>query len=126
MDSILPNIRDFATTKQIAACYEVYKDLGKGNFEFVTSTLNKVEADSFKNNGFMVKSSKVIVSNIGVDNETVIEIYKDGRWEMVSLDNTPEGWSTNKQAKIFPKVFAAAAKSLQSCPTRRTKKTIKL
>lgn len=34
--------------------------------------------------------------------ECVVEINKNGKWEMVSLDNTPEGWSTKKAAKIFP------------------------
>ncbi len=34
--------------------------------------------------------------------ECVVEINENGKWEMVSLDNTPEGWSTKKAAKIFP------------------------
>lgn len=44
--------------------------------------------------------------------ECVIEINKDGRWEFVSLDNTPEGWSTNKSAKVFPSSKDAKSSAL--------------
>jgi hypothetical protein len=33
--------------------------------------------------------------------ECIVEIKEDGKWKMVSLDNTPEGWSTKKKAKVF-------------------------
>lgn len=54
-----------------------------------------------------------IESNFFVeDEECIIEIFKDGKWEPVSLDNTPEGWSTKKRAKVFPNAKTAKSSTL--------------
>jgi len=57
-------------------------------------------------------SRKLLKSNIGIDDETVVEILENGHWEMVGLDNTPEGWSTNGKAKIFKNEEVARSSAL--------------
>lgn len=101
-DTILPNIQDFATTKEIAACYEVYEDCGNGKLKFISNTLDKNEALVFKNNGFVIKSSKIIVNSaLTAGDEVVIEIERHGKWEMVSQTNDERGWSLNGDVAIF-------------------------
>ena len=61
----------------------------------------------FDNNGNEIDertflASSLIKSVLTADEEIVIEILKNGHWEFVSLDNNSQGWSTDKQAKIFP------------------------
>lgn len=111
-DSILPELRDYATNEKVVrSCYEIYEKRGS-MLKLISNTFDKEEALVFKNHGFLVKANKEIFSNIGAGTETVIEIQKNGRWELVSLDNTPEGWSTDKQAKIFPSEEKARSSSL--------------
>ena len=63
-DNILPNMRDFAdNTRKIAACYDVYQNLGNKQ-KFISSTFDKNEAKTFRNHGFIVKSSKKIIVKI--------------------------------------------------------------
>ena len=53
-----------------------------------------------------------IKSVLTADEETVIEILKNGHWEFVSLDNNSQGWSTDKQAKVFPTEEKARSSTL--------------
>ena len=46
-------------------------------------------------------SRKSIKSMLSHGDETTIEILKDGHWEFVSFDKTPEGWSTGGRAAQF-------------------------
>lgn len=48
----------------------------------------------------------------GDEGEVIIEINDNGKWEFVSLDNTPQGWSTKKNAKVFKSEDAARSSTL--------------
>lgn len=102
-DSILPNMRDFAdNTREIAACYDIYQDLG--NYQkLISSTFDKNEAKTFKAHGFIVKSSKKIISRFGAGKECIIEIdrHKNNDWEMVSESDDDRGWTIMGTATIF-------------------------
>ena len=101
-DTILPNIEDFATTKEIAACYKIFEKLDKRHTKFVTSTFDKAEAATFERHGFIVRSEKVIIdSGFTAGNEVVIEIERHGKWEMVSQTDDERGWSLGGAATIF-------------------------
>lgn len=98
-DTILPNIMDFATTKQIAANYEIYQDLGRNRLKLVTNTMKKDEALTFKEHGFIVKCCKVIIdSGFTAGDEVVIEIERHGKWEIVSQSDDERGWTLDNTA----------------------------
>ena len=64
-----------------------------------------VYEDVYGNIGYNAKpvnsSRKPIESTLSHGDETTIEILKDGHWEFVSFDKTPEGWSTGGRAAQF-------------------------
>ena len=98
-DGILPNIRDFATTKEIAANYEIYQDLGRNRLKLVTNTMKKEEALTFKEHGFIVKCCKVIIdSGFTAGDEVVIEIERHGKWEIVAQSDDERGWTLSGDA----------------------------
>lgn len=57
-------------------------------------------------------TAQPIESAFFAGDEVIIEIKDGDRWEFVSLDNTPEGWSTKKNAKVFPSEERARSSTL--------------
>jgi len=80
--------------------YDVYE-----MFDIIESACHgkkKGKKKTVKSSQFNTFSSLFIRNNILVEGEEcVIEINQNGKWEFVSLDNTPEGWSTKKKARTF-------------------------
>jgi len=73
----------------------------------------------FDNNGNEIDERTFLASSLiksaffaGDEGEVIIEINDNGKWEFVSLDNTPQGWSTKKNAKVFKSEDAARSSAL--------------
>ena len=73
----------------------------------------------FDHNGNEIDERTFLASSLiksaffaGDEGEVIIEINDNGKWEFVSLDNTPQGWSTKKNAKVFKSKDAARSSTL--------------
>lgn len=83
---------------------DLFESLGMSTEEIESACHGKKKGKkkTVKSSQFNTFSSLFIKNNILVEGEEcVIEINQNGKWEFVSLDNTPEGWSTKKQARTF-------------------------
>lgn len=73
----------------------------------------------FDHNGNEIDERTFLASSLiksaffaGDEGEVIIEINDNGKWGFVSLDNTPQGWSTKKNAKVFKSEDAARSSTL--------------
>lgn len=81
---------------------DINKVIESNEIESACHGKKKGKKKAVKSSQFNTFSSLFIKNNILVEGEEcVIEINQNGKWEFVSLDNTPEGWSTKKQARTF-------------------------
>ncbi len=75
-DSILPELRDYATNERVVrSCYEIYEKRGS-MLKLVSNTFDKEEALSFKNHGFFVKANKEIVADESIVSVVVAELQE--------------------------------------------------
>ena len=78
--------------------YDDYADMSAQDFDryFEDYTSQPIESAFFAGN----------------EGEVILEIKDGDKWEFVSLDNTPEGWSTKRDAKVFPSEERARTSTL--------------
>ena len=98
--------KKFTDRSELRSVLEDYFHLYDDYAKMEVDEFNQCLADYFEN------KTEIKSAFFQEGEECVIEINEDGKWEFVSLDNTPEGWSTRKSAKVFPSVQAAKESAL--------------